>query len=70
MYCPAQLSLTDFTALFRPLFRDPLELPGLYEPKWRAITPKWHAITETANTMISTFCGYHVHNLEDDLGTF
>ena len=35
LYCPAQLSWLDCTALFRPLYRIPLSLPGLYETKWR-----------------------------------
>ena len=35
--CPVQLSSLDFTALFRPLYRVSLSLPGLYEPKWRGI---------------------------------
>ena len=26
----------DFVAVFLPLYRVPLSLPGLYEPKWRA----------------------------------
>ena len=26
------------TALFRPLCRVPLSLPGLYEPKWRVLS--------------------------------
>ena len=32
LYCPAQLSWLDFTALFRTLCRVPLSLPGLHEP--------------------------------------
>ena len=35
LYCPAQLSQLDFTALFRPLCPVPLSYPGLYEPQWR-----------------------------------
>ena len=33
LYCPAQLSWMDFTALYRPLGRVPLSLLCLHEPK-------------------------------------
>ena len=37
LYCPAQVSWLDFTALYRPLRCVTLSLLFLYEPKWRGM---------------------------------
>ena len=40
LYCPAQLSWLELTALYRPLRLVPLISLCLYEPKWRVLF--WH----------------------------
>ena len=40
LYCIAQLSWLNFTALFRPLYCVPLSLPILYESKWHEFKKK------------------------------